>query len=184
MYSTVRLAGHERVDSGFTLIELLVVIALLAILLALAAPSFSALRTNQRLAAAANDLFASTLQARSEALRLNRRVTVSPLVATNWLSGWRVYVDRDNNAAFDQDTDTLVVVTPGEFGDFSVSGRNNKVPPTGFSFDARGFLVGGDNDTVVFKSPATGREKHVVVAPTGRVRFCDPKLQPGCDAAS
>lgn len=168
---------------GFTLIELLVVLALLAVLATLSAPSFLALRTNQRLASQANDLYASLLHARSEALRLNRRVTVAPLQASNWLAGWRVYVDLNNNGVFDAATEREVGVTLPDEAGFSASGENNGAQPTAFSFDASGFLVTGFGNRVVLKSAATNREKQVIVNATGRARLCDPKLKPGCELA-
>jgi type IV fimbrial biogenesis protein FimT len=61
---------------GFTLIELMVTIAVVAILLAIAAPSFTSLINNNRLTAQANEVVVSLQQARMEAVRRNRSVTV------------------------------------------------------------------------------------------------------------
>ena len=54
--------------SGFTLIELMVVVALVAILAALAAPSFLTQIANQRVSSAAQDLQSLLQLARSEAI--------------------------------------------------------------------------------------------------------------------
>ena len=166
---------------GFTLIELLVVVALVAIMLGLAAPGFSDLRTNQKLASASNDLYASILQARNEALSLNRRVTVAPVTGTDWKTGWRIYVDLNNNLSYDASTDRMLSESGVVNAAFTLTGELGGATPAQFSFDPRGFLRVIDANRVVFSSGQTGRQKHVIVYATGRSRICDPKLTAGCD---
>ncbi len=66
----------ERMQRGFTLVELMVTIAVLAIIMALAVPSFTGLIRSSRLTGAANELVASVQLARSEAVRLNGGVSL------------------------------------------------------------------------------------------------------------
>ena len=73
-------------ERGFTLIELMTVISVLAVLAAAAAPSMQSLIASQRARAAANDLVTDMLMARSEAVKRNRDVIVSP--AGTWTGGW------------------------------------------------------------------------------------------------
>ena len=87
---------------GFTLIELMVTVSVLAILLALAWPSFTALINNNRLAAQTNELVASLQLAKSEAVRRNARITVCPsadgatcAAAGPW-TGWVTIVASNN----------------------------------------------------------------------------------------
>jgi type IV fimbrial biogenesis protein FimT len=78
---------------GFTLIELVVVVLILAILTALAAPSFAVLTRTQRIRAAAVDLFADLTMARSEAIKRGTRVSLIPLDAAatkDWARGWNI----------------------------------------------------------------------------------------------
>lgn len=93
-------AGPVRAKArirGFTLIELMVTIAMVAILMALAAPSFSEATLGSKLAANANRLSASATLARSEAIKRNSTITMC--VSTDgltcagsggWEQGWIV----------------------------------------------------------------------------------------------
>jgi type IV fimbrial biogenesis protein FimT len=95
-------------NRGFTLLEALVVLALLAVLLSLAAPSFQGLRQMHQMQSQAEQLQASLLLARSEALRRQQRVTLcvrvpaahaEPECATagTWAQGWLVFVDGNDS---------------------------------------------------------------------------------------
>lgn len=169
-----------RRSRGFTLIELMVVVGLAAILLALAAPSFIETRYNQKLASASNDLYASLMQARNEALNLNRRVTVAPMTGGDWKTGWQIYVDMNNNDSFESTTDTFIVSTPALDDSFTITNATGGTPVAKFTFDSRGFLRGNTAATVTFNSSKTPREKRVIVDVTGRGRVCDPKLSGVC----
>lgn len=68
-----RIAGGV---AGFTLVELVITIAVVAILVALATPSFTSVINSNRLTAQANNLVADLQLARSEAVRRNRTVRV------------------------------------------------------------------------------------------------------------
>jgi type IV fimbrial biogenesis protein FimT len=79
---------------GFTLVELLTVVAVLVVLAMIAVPSFNELTASQRVQMAAMDLFTSLLRARSEAIKQNTDVTLSPAGA--WDAGWAVAVGGTN----------------------------------------------------------------------------------------
>jgi type IV fimbrial biogenesis protein FimT len=78
----------RRRARGFTLIELMTVIAVLTLLATAAAPGMQSLIASQRARAAANDLISDLLMARSEAVKRNKDVSLSP--ASGWADGWVV----------------------------------------------------------------------------------------------
>lgn len=71
-----RFPRPSAVAPGFTLVELMVTVAVLAILLAIATPSFTSIINGNRLASGANELVASVQLARSEAVKRNRSVAI------------------------------------------------------------------------------------------------------------
>jgi type IV fimbrial biogenesis protein FimT len=85
---------HASKARGFTLIELLVAVGVVAVLMAVAVPSFSTSRLNGQLRASANGLVASANLARSEAIKrgANIRMCVSSNGTScgtgNWRQGW------------------------------------------------------------------------------------------------
>ena len=82
---------------GFTLIELMVAVAILAVLSALAAPSFNEAFLSNKLASYANNFVASAQLARSEAIKRNATVVMcrsadgaSCAASGTWQQGWIV----------------------------------------------------------------------------------------------
>lgn len=89
---------------GFTLIELMVVLVIVAVLLAIALPSFSVLTLRTKLRSYTNDIVTSVHLARSEAIKRNREITlcVSNSDGTDcngsgtWDQGWIVLDDPND----------------------------------------------------------------------------------------
>src|ERR1043166_2541029 len=88
------LPRNAAQTGGFTLVELLTVGVVLVVLTLIAVPSFNELTRSQRVQIAAMDLFTSLLRARSEAIKQNTDVTLSP--AGTWAGGWAVAVGGTN----------------------------------------------------------------------------------------
>jgi type IV fimbrial biogenesis protein FimT len=107
--------------SGFTMIEMLVVLVILAVLAAIAAPNMGSMIRTQRVKTASFDVFAGLVLARSEALKRNTTVTVTPN-GGDWASGW-VVTDSNANTLRKQSGFTTVSITGPTTVVFTGSGR-------------------------------------------------------------
>lgn len=93
-------------DLGFTLVEILISLALVAILSALAIPSFSETIKRYRINAIRDELVASMQWARSEAIRRNTPIilvrqtncNVETIDGDVWSCGWQAVVDTNRNS--------------------------------------------------------------------------------------
>lgn len=176
---------------GFTLIELLVTITVLAILLALAAPSFSVWIKNSEVRASSDALQNGLRTAQAEALRRSRQTVFSltnnsspqtSLTAT--LNG--KYWSINTVAITGQATDLPAFIESGVIGT-SGSGVQIAGPPS-ICFSSLGRLVvnaspgvSGSDCTAaniparyVVSTAGSDRSLEVRVAVGGQVRMCDP----------
>lgn len=116
-------AGGRRGTSGlrryhgFTLIELVVTVAVLAIIVAMAAPSFTSMINSNRLATNTNELVASVQLAKMESLRRGMRVGVCESSngttctdGDSWAQ-WITIADIDRDDDFDAADEVLRVST-------------------------------------------------------------------------
>lgn len=84
-----RSSPRRRRNAGFTAIEMLVALAIIGILVSIAAPSFQDLIVSTRVKGGASDLYAALIYSRSEAIKRNANVTLTP-VSGAWANGWQV----------------------------------------------------------------------------------------------
>lgn len=93
----------SRNSLGFSLIELMVVVAVLAILVSIAAPSFSSIINNNRIDSTLRNVHETLQFARSEAVKRNQTVrvcvantdqTACAPSTTEWSTGWLVIHDN------------------------------------------------------------------------------------------
>ena len=123
----------RSLNSGFTVIELMVVVAIVAILAALAGPSFTPLIDNWRTRQMAEGLQSTLFYARSEAIKRGGNVIIQKNPnntngcslapgASDWGCGWHVCADANLNGVcenneilqrFSPPTNTQVTRTSG-----------------------------------------------------------------------
>jgi type IV fimbrial biogenesis protein FimT len=163
-----------RASRGFTLVELMVVIAMLAILIALAAPSWTQLRNRTAIRTMANDYTNSLYLARSEAVQFNMPVTVCPSsdgqTCTNseLEDGWivRLGMPADANPVIRQD------VLPRQFVRTAFTGAIRTITflPNGQPAGLPLFTVRICPETPGFETLS----RNIVVNQTGRARLVEP----------
>ena len=102
-------------SAGFNIVELMVVVFIIAVLAAMAGPDMARMIRTQRLKTSAFDVLATLTLARSEAIKRNLTVTITP-TGGNWAKGWTVK-DSNNN----------VVKEQGELGSVTVVGPANLI---------------------------------------------------------
>jgi type IV fimbrial biogenesis protein FimT len=108
---------------GFTLIEMMTVVSILAVVAAIAAPGMRSFAAGQKVKALAYDLTADLLLARSEALKRNVSVSVTPVNGADWASGWTVAAGAENISTRNVANETLSFTNPPAVITFNVNGR-------------------------------------------------------------
>jgi type IV fimbrial biogenesis protein FimT len=160
---------------GFTLIELMVVVALVAIILALAAPSFTGTLARKRMEGVASELATDIQYARSEAAQRNAPVRV--IVGANC---YAVHVVGSTNASSCAalGTDAVNLKTAQVTGGTSLAFVSNNAKPY-LEFDpVRGMAIdSSDADSsgyVTVTNIAGNWQIQAKVSKQGRVKLCSP----------
>jgi len=137
-----RRLGKSADGMGFTLIEMLVTVSVLAIILAVAIPSFAPSIRNSRVFALQTEVMSSLALARSEAAKrgvlVGVQASASAPSGNEWGNGWTVWADSNGNGAIDAGEPVLRKHEPIPTG-FTLGVKN--VPSAGvIEFDSHGFL--------------------------------------------
>lgn len=156
MLSCSKRQGVWRRCDGFTLLEALVVVAILGILASIAAPSFRDLIASQRVKSVASDLHMGLIKTRSEAIKLNTLVTLTPKTG-GWQNGWKIqYVNPLN---------VIVVLDDHQ----APSGITFSVSPASVTYQSSGRIQGAATvNFQVVSSAVSTVIRCVSVDPSGR----------------
>lgn len=175
---------------GFTLPEMVITVAVLAILAAIAVPSFQSTIDKRRLIGAAEQLYGDLQYARSEAINGDQRVGVYfSFGTTSWCYG----IDDDTTSAcnctatvtnctvntvekaFKSDGFRGVsLASPLGFGGTGPANETGFEPRRGLPMRAIGSTLAGG--TVSFSSTSGGID--VKLSPQGRIILCSPSSPP------
>lgn len=188
---------HRSRAPGFTLIELMVTIAVLAVMLALAIPSFSDFRQRAAIRGAADQIVSFVGDARFEALRRNGMVKVG--VVKNAAGAYCIGAAQTNDAEDDSACDCFDVTPPfacdvALYPTAQSEWRGVRMPSNpgwgGSAADLAGVVVfdpkrgvltqSGDAGAVSLQSPPGTQDYRLNVAIdlVGRTVACQPSTAP------
>lgn len=169
------------------MIELMITVAVLAVLLAIAVPSFSDYFERARLRAAVDDVVSLSQQARAEAMRLNLPVAVAFVSGANWCAG----AQSATMPALGEPLPTTAAACNCAGGACLVGDRDLRVlSPTYSGVTISNFAASDDNynidprvgllanvattPSVLFTSSKAKYQLRVDVSPLGSARACIP----------
>lgn len=157
---------------GFTVVELVATLAIVAILAAVAAPSFATLQQNTQRRHSVDSFWHAIFLARNEAIKRNSVVALCKSTTThtcdhspgNWSAGWIVFenVDRDEPAQLDSGEPVLRIynATP------KITVTSNRQ-----TFSFRPVTQGAVNGTITFCDTRGASEaRAIIISHTGRPR--------------
>lgn len=167
-------------EAGFTVVELLVTVSVVAILTALAAPSFKPLIDRWRVRDALEAMQSTIYLARSEGIKRGGRVAIQKLpntpasctlASTNeeWGCGWFVYADNNSDGVWQPTEERLrTVATPANTNVIHQGGGQSiKVDRYGMmsGLNAKGFIFSPEPDGI-----ASSATQGLCVSSGGRIR--------------
>jgi len=149
--------------NGFTTLELMVSIGIVALLTAIAVPSYISWLPGYRLRAAAGDVYSAMQMARLRAVKENGRVGISFTNGNGKNGKFTVFVDSDNSGIYEPNKDR--VVQYGEMpGTVSLSS-----PMAQSIFNGRGLVTAGIGTVRLTNS--VGSTKRIQLVTTGSARI-------------
>lgn len=163
----------KKAQAGFTLIELLVTVVLVAILTAIAIPSFRSIIQSNRAAAFANEFISAVYFARSEAIRRGTPITLCASsnttqtvcgASSNWPNGWIIFNDPNGDGVIASSTDRLKI------RETLPTGNTITTTASRITFSQSGFVTVGAAVYTLAASGCIGKNGRTVdVKASGRV---------------
>lgn len=160
----------RRPTSGFTLLELMMATVMVAILAAIALPSYQSLRQEQMVRAATQALYTDMMLLKSEAIKRNQNISL--FVFNSGLSNWCYRIDIDDDGSCScTDTDGCSSLEgrkgadASEFPGITLTFNASKVTfsPRRGTANAGGIELQSDN-----------YQSRVKISDLGRVSVCSP----------
>jgi type IV fimbrial biogenesis protein FimT len=153
------LPQPRRRVSGFTLTELLITVVMTSVLAALATPSFRSFIAGQRIKTVSFDVMSTLTMARSEAIKRQLTVTVTPGTG-GWMGGWTV-----------TEPGGTALGTQSALKDLSISCFADGVASacsTAISYASSGRLVGAARPAIQISSTDTNSVRCISIDLSGR----------------
>lgn len=175
-----RIVHLALAQYGFTLVEILIGITLVAILMAVGLPSYTAWIQNTQIRSAAEAVLNGLQLARNEAVRRN----VNVQLALGTQSSWTISVPSDGTQVQARDygagsKNVTVTKTPSA----ATRVTFNSLGRVTTNADASAAITQLDFDVpTTILAAAASRNLRIVIAAGGNVRMCDPTVTAATDS--
>jgi type IV fimbrial biogenesis protein FimT len=162
----------SRRQAGLTLIEIVIAVAVLAILIALAVPSYRAWIQNSQIRTAAESILNGLQTARAEAVKRNVRTELEIGAGTDWSIKLMPAGD-------------VIQSRSSAEGSANAQLATQPAGATRITFNGMGWIAANDDATPsitrvdVTSTVVTGTEARplrLVITPGGSVKMCDPQV--------
>ena len=156
---------------GVTLIELITTISIMAIVTAIAAPTFSDLQRNAQRTTAVNSFFHGLFLARSESIKSGQVVTICKSIdgsncnsTAAWHDGWMIFVNTDRDDLPERDEGEAILHVGSRWDGGTITSNR-----AAYSF--RPFRQAVVNGTIIFCDPrGSAHARAIIISHTGRPR--------------
>ncbi len=151
----------SQLSSGFTLVELLITLAVFAIAITIALPNFKVMVSNNRIVSQINNFNGAIAQARSEAIKTGRNVSIVATNPANWANGWDIILPSNANQ---------ILSHVDAFSGNTILTSNAAIPAIQFSYDGRINIISNIVFTLcntIRVKPEDNAGKSLTVTPTG-----------------
>lgn len=168
---------HMNKYHGLTLIELIVTLAVFGILIAIAAPSFTAYTDSSRRVSYINNISGTLSFARSEAIKRGSSISVCARTAgaetcsggNDWKNGWLIFTDTNANGVLDVGDSLLRLFDPLHAS--SVITETTGQATAAITFRPSGFISASKATYKYCGNSGTPNVRAVIVSKTGRARI-------------